>query len=171
MATPATTTARTRSITSDFRQAPRRLPPSGTGAWTNCRDNAQFSFVPEGRDAQGLHVVTHLDLGGAERVALDIARGLNDRIEFAVFCVRGVARSPYGAALREECAANGIKIFEGTPLPLKSGGIFRAAIRLAGAIRSFAPDNVHLHTEIPNSVVSGCPMTCTVNLRSWASDH
>lgn len=98
-----------------------------------------------------LHFVTHLALGGAERVVLDLARGLHGEFESAVFAVHGVAHDAVGQSMQAELAELGIPLHTGTCVPMKAGGMFFAGIAAAKAVGTFRPDLIHLHTEIPEA--------------------
>ncbi|MSU23199.1 MAG: glycosyltransferase [Opitutus sp.] len=98
-----------------------------------------------------LHYITRLGLGGAERVALDLVRGLKSDVDSAIFAVHGIAADAIGPALRRELAAAQTPLFCGTRLPLKWGGLLPAGWRAASAVQAFRPDLIHLHTEIPEA--------------------
>ncbi len=98
-----------------------------------------------------LHFITRLGLGGAERVALDLVRGLTPDVDSAVFAVHGIANDAIGAAMRDELAETSTPVFTGTHLPTKWGGLLLAGLSAARAVRQFQPDIIHLHTEIPEA--------------------
>jgi glycosyltransferase involved in cell wall biosynthesis len=98
-----------------------------------------------------LHGITHLGLGGAERVAMTLIRALRDRFEFGLLAVRGVEASDVGVAMSAELRAAGITVHTGTRAPIKGGGLVLAGWRAAQAVARFQPDLVHLHTEIPEA--------------------
>jgi glycosyltransferase involved in cell wall biosynthesis len=98
-----------------------------------------------------LQVITHLALGGAERVALNLMRGLREQFEFALFAANGVEHSQIGVAMKAELDEMEIPLFVGTNAPIKFGGMLLAGIRSAKAVHSLHPDLIHLHTEIPES--------------------
>lgn len=103
------------------------------------------------RPPRVLHFITHLALGGAERVAFDLVRGLRGEFESAIYAVQGVADDAIGRAMRTELAENNVPLFIGTRWPLKFGGLVLAGTSAAKALREFQPDLVHLHTEIPEA--------------------
>ncbi len=107
-----------------------------------------------------LHVVTHLALGGAERVALDLAQRLRERFEPAIFAVQGVGADALAADMQRELADARIPLFCGSKLPLKAGGLLFAGVSAGRAVRAFRPDLVHLHTEIPEA-------SCAVATTLW----
>jgi glycosyltransferase involved in cell wall biosynthesis len=104
-----------------------------------------------GRRRRVLHCITHLGLGGAERVAVDLIAGMSDDFEGAVFAVHGRQQGPLASALSANLAEKGVKVFIGSRWELKRGGIVVAALQAARAMGSFRPDVVHLHTEIPEA--------------------
>jgi len=98
-----------------------------------------------------LHVVSHLDLGGAEEVAISLAEGLSAEQDLHFFAVGGVASGAVGQAMHARLTALGVPVHSGTPLPMKRGGLVQAGARLNALLRRLCPDLVHLHTEIPET--------------------
>lgn len=98
-----------------------------------------------------LEFITHLALGGAERVAFTLMRGLREHFDFAVFAAGGVAGDEMGRSMRHELEEMGIPLHTGTRVPMKFGGIVLAGKRAASVARQFRPDLIHLHTEIPEA--------------------
>lgn len=98
-----------------------------------------------------LHVVTHLDLGGAEEVALSLIEHLGGEQQLEVFAVGGVADNAVGRAMSARLAAHGVPVYSGTSLDMKRGGLLQAGLRLASVLRRTRPEMVHLHTEIPET--------------------
>ena len=96
-----------------------------------------------------LQVITHLGLGGAEAIAIDICRGLHPTQVAGLFCVRSGIHDAVGAEWRDQLQADGMRVFMGSPLPAKRGGLLDAAHLLARTLRAVRPDIVHVHTEIP----------------------
>ncbi|PYE55732.1 glycosyltransferase family 4 protein [Deinococcus yavapaiensis] len=101
-----------------------------------------------------LHVITHLDLGGAESVAVSLAEALRDEFRFSFFAVLGVAENDVGRNFGERLARAQIPVFSGTRLEFKRGGAAHAAWRLNGVLRRVRPDVVHVHTEIPETTLA-----------------
>lgn len=100
-----------------------------------------------------LQVITHLDLGGAEGVALDLMEGLAKHVDFALFAV--LDDQPAGQIARDmtaRCIAMGCNLHLGTRRRLKTGGAFIAAWRLLAAIDRERPDIIHLHCEMAELV-------------------
>lgn len=98
-----------------------------------------------------LHVVSHLGLGGAERVALTLVDALRAETDFGIYAVRGVGDGELGESLRRDVDRLGVPLFVGPRVPMRYGGILTGAFGLNRAVRQFRPDVVHLHTEIPEA--------------------
>ena len=96
-----------------------------------------------------LQVITQLDLGGAEEVAIALSEQLRYRYDIQFFAVRGVRNTAIGKAMQARLRAAGVPVHSGTRLELKRGGFVQAAARLAALRWRLRPDIVHLHTEIP----------------------
>jgi Glycosyltransferase len=109
------------------------------------------SFSPPPRRPRILQVVSHLGLGGAERVALNIARALRDEFEFVFHAVRGIEPDAIGKALAEELRAHGIPFHCGARVPMRFGGVLISSLQLARVVKRARPDILHLHTEIPEA--------------------
>lgn len=98
-----------------------------------------------------LQVISHLDLGGAEMVALSLAESLADRFDFNLFAVRAAGDGPFARRMADRLAALGIAPDHGTTAKLTRGGLLVAGYRLARRIALARPDVVHLHTEWPEA--------------------
>ncbi len=97
-----------------------------------------------------LHVITHLDMGGAENVALALIDGLRDRVDFALFAVmQDGSPGAVGRDMAARLAAWRVPVRFGTRRGFKSGGVLIAARELARAVDTFRPDLIHVHTEVP----------------------
>ena len=129
-----------------------------------------------------LHVITHLDLGGAESVALSLVEALGKRADASLFAVLGAGDGPVAQGMAKRLAAAGVAWHKGTALPFKRGGLIQAGVRLAALIGRTRPDLVHLHTEVPeacwavaarlSSWVRATPVLRTVhNARLWPQWH
>lgn len=128
-----------------------------------------------------LQVVSHLELGGAEGVALQLATGMRDAVDPIVFAVKRATRmTEVGRAMRQKLDSIGATQLEGSSISFKSGGCIIAALKLISAIKTYKPDIVHLHTEIPeltfaialciNPNLRKIPLVRTVhNSRLWQS--
>lgn len=98
-----------------------------------------------------LQIVSHLALGGAERVAFVLARGLRQRFDFGFYAATGVDPGDVGQSMKRELEALRIPLFVGTKLPIKWGGMAMAGALSAIAVKRFRPDIIHLHTEVPEA--------------------
>jgi glycosyltransferase involved in cell wall biosynthesis len=105
-----------------------------------------------------LQVITHLALGGAERVAFNLMRGLRDDFDFAVYAANGIDPGEVGQSMKRELEQMQIPIFVGTKVPIKFGGMFLAGLWFFRAAKNFSPDIIHLHTEIPESAYASMVM-------------
>lgn len=101
-----------------------------------------------------LHVVTHLGLGGAERVCVQIIRGLRESSSFGVYAANGIKDDAFGPGLRKEIEELRIPLHLGPQLAIRRGGLALSVMRLAQAVKATKPDIIHLHTEIPELVYS-----------------
>jgi glycosyltransferase involved in cell wall biosynthesis len=106
---------------------------------------------PSGEQPRVLHWITHLGVGGAERIAIDLVQGVRNDFESAIFAVHGVDDDDVGREMRREIESSGTRLFTGSRWPLKRGGMPIAAWHGRGAMKEFKPDIVHLHTEIPEA--------------------
>lgn len=97
-----------------------------------------------------LQIITHLDLGGAEKVAMDLAGALRGRAGFIFLAVlRHDRPGPVGRLMEDDLRRWGMPLVFGTGRGFKSGGVLIAAWAVIRAVRRHRPDVVHLHTEIP----------------------
>jgi glycosyltransferase involved in cell wall biosynthesis len=97
-----------------------------------------------------MHVITHLDMGGAENVALGLTDILRDRVAFSVFAVlRQLPLSNVGQDMADRLDRWRIPFRFGTGRGFKSGGVILAARALARGVAEQRPDVLHVHTEIP----------------------
>ncbi|NKJ00240.1 glycosyltransferase family 4 protein [Novosphingobium sp. SG707] len=111
-----------------------------------------------------MHIITHLELGGAEDVAMQLAETLASDVESAVFAVIEKREVSAIAAHRaERMQAIDAPVFWGTRRGFKSGGVLQAAFRLVRAVERFRPDVLHVHTEIPELTLAvACVMSRAV---------
>jgi hypothetical protein len=97
-----------------------------------------------------MHVITHLDMGGAENVALGLIDALRDRVAFSLFAVlRQSTLSKVGQDMADRLARWHVPFRFGTERGFKLGGVVFAARSLARAVAEQQPDLIHVHTEIP----------------------
>jgi glycosyltransferase involved in cell wall biosynthesis len=101
-----------------------------------------------------LQVVSHLALGGAERVTVTLMEALRDEFEFAVHVTHDTPLDAIGESLVQQIRALGIPLFFGTKLSMKRGGLLTGGFALAQTVKRFSPDLVHAHTEIPEAALA-----------------
>ncbi len=110
-----------------------------------------------------LQVVTHLDMGGAETVALGLIDALRDPIEFSLFAVlRQSSPSAIGQDMADRLQRWGVPCRFGVGGRFKSGGVILAARALARAVAEQRPDVIHVHTEIPEMTLA---VACVLSRR------
>lgn len=118
-----------------------------------------------GKVLRVLHVISHYELGGAEKCTFELARLFDGRVEMGVAAVLGDDSSAVGQSMTREAKRKGIAVFNGVRLPWKLGGFLAAAWRLRRIVREFRPDIVHLNTEIPEFAYVLC-LSIDKSLRS-----
>jgi glycosyltransferase involved in cell wall biosynthesis len=115
-----------------------------------------------------LQAITHLALGGAERVAFNLIGAMRDRCDFGVYVANGVDAGPVGQSMTQELRDMNVPLYVGTSVPIKFGGMALAGWWFGKAVKQFKPDIIHLHTEIPESsfaaMVSLRPSTMRIPL-------
>ncbi|ULH17592.1 glycosyltransferase (plasmid) [Deinococcus sp. KNUC1210] len=109
------------------------------------------SSAPSSVRPKVLQVITSLNLGGAEEVALSLTERLHDTCDFSVFAVMGVSSSDIGRDMQWRLWKLGVPVHTGTSLDMKAGGAVVAGQRLRQLLRHQPPDVLHLHTDIPDS--------------------
>lgn len=98
-----------------------------------------------------LQCVSHLALGGAERVAITLIESLRADCVFSMYAVRGLADGTVGSSLKHQLITSHIPLATGPRIPMRLGGMLTGGIGLARAVRRFQPNVIHLHTEIPEA--------------------
>ncbi len=97
-----------------------------------------------------MQVITHLDMGGAEGIAINLIERLHGEIDFTLFAVlRHREMSAVGREMADRLATWKVPVEFGVGGRFKSGGVVLAALAIARAVRRHRIDLVHLHTEIP----------------------
>ncbi|PNY79784.1 glycosyltransferase [Deinococcus koreensis] len=96
-----------------------------------------------------IQVITHLDLGGAEEVAISLAEALYQDVDFVFFAVLGIADNQIGRDFLQRLTRLGIPVYSGTTIGMKYGGALHAGWQLSRLARRLRPDLIHVHTEIP----------------------
>ncbi len=112
-----------------------------------------------------LQVVSHLALGGAERVALTLTEALRNDFDFHLYAVRGIEPGALGAALATEVRSLEIPLHLGARVPMRFGGVITSGIGLTRVVKRVRPDLIHLHTEIPEAAYAAM-VTASPSLRS-----
>ena len=119
---------------------------------------------PRNRRPKILQCVSHLALGGAERVALTLAEALRDEFDTEVFAVRGLSDGELGRTLAKNLSQLGIPLHVGLRVPMRFGGVITSGLRMASVVRRVKPDLIHLHTEIPEAGYAAM-VTCWPGIR------
>lgn len=101
------------------------------------------------------HIITHLDLGGAERVAANIAESDTPGMEYHIVeVVRG--RSAYTRKFMSELAHAGVLCHRSLMPDIRFHFVFERVaallfpLRLMWLLMRWRPDVVHVHTEAPD---------------------
>ena len=110
-----------------------------------------MSRTPIPKRPRVMQAISHLALGGAQRIAFSLVDGLRDRCDFAVYAALGVDEGPFGQSMLRELEALDCGLYVGTRVPFKFGGMLLAGRGMARAVARFEPDIIHLHTEIPEA--------------------
>lgn len=103
-----------------------------------------------------LHVISHYELGGAEKCTFELSRLFDGRAVMGVAAVFGNDSSDIGQCLTRVARKSGVAIFNGVRFPRKLGGFLAAAWKLRRIVRDFRPDIIHLNTELPEFVYILC---------------
>ena len=94
------------------------------------------------------HIITRFDLGGAERVAINIAKSKNKRFEYHIVEV-AKGNSPYTDAMLKELKQNNI-IYHRSLYYNKKIAILFFPFWFLKIFLIHKPDVIHTHTEIPD---------------------
>lgn len=94
------------------------------------------------------HIISRFDIGGAERVALNISKSCSKNIEYHLIEVVA-ADSDYTAQFIKEAEDNGIIVHRAKVRNIKLALLVFPS-RLALLIRKFHPSVIHTHTEVPD---------------------
>lgn len=94
------------------------------------------------------HIISRFDIGGAERVALNISKSCSKDIEYHLIEV-AAADSDYTAQFVKEAEDNGIIVHRAKVRNIKLA-MLAFPSRLAALIRKFRPEIIHTHTEVPD---------------------
>ena len=94
------------------------------------------------------HIITSLDIGGAERVALNIAKISDEKSKYHIVeIVRG--KSDFSESLVKEVSKSGVVLHRGVSLPPKLSIILFPVIFILLYLK-WKPYVMHIHTEIPD---------------------
>lgn len=94
------------------------------------------------------HVVSHLDIGGAERVAFNIAESESKNIEYHVVEVsKGV--SDFSLKIKQELDTHDIK-YHTSPIKNSKLAILAFPFWFSFHYLKYSPNVIHAHTEIPD---------------------
>ncbi len=99
------------------------------------------------------HLISRFDIGGAERVALNISKSKSD-IEYHLIEIVA-ADSNYTVQFIKEAEDNGITVHKAKVRNTKLAMIVFPS-RLAALIRKFHPSIIHTHTEVPDLSLYVC---------------
>lgn len=94
------------------------------------------------------HIISRFDIGGAERVALNISKSRSKDIKYHLIEV-AAADSGYTVQFIKEAEDNGVTVHRAKIRNTKLAMLFFPS-RLAALIRKFHPSIIHTHTEIPD---------------------
>ncbi|MDO4159617.1 MAG: glycosyltransferase family 4 protein [Prevotellaceae bacterium] len=104
------------------------------------------------------HIVTHFDVGGAERVAVNIAKSKTEDIEYHIVeLVR--AHSEFTRVFIEELHTSGIKYHRGFVPPISFHYLFERFAAVTFPLwfiflhLKYRPTVIHAHTEVPDIAV------------------
>lgn len=105
------------------------------------------------------HIITHFDMGGAERVAINIAMSQNSNMEHHVVeLIRG--RSDFADNVVRELSGNGVRFHRSwMPVMVHWHYVVEKLIAVLFPVRflflwlRYRPDVVHTHTEMPDMAV------------------
>lgn len=111
-----------------------------------------------------LHIITHLDMGGAEGVAMQLIGTLRQAMDFSLFAVlQSATPGRIGQEMAAALAGWRVPVGFGVRGRFKSGGVLLAAIRLIRMVARQRPDVIHVHTEIPELTLAlACVLSCRV---------
>ena len=97
------------------------------------------------------HIITHFDIGGAERIAINISKSSSAKWEYHIVeVVRGT--SDYSSAMIDELRTYNIK-FHRSPIRNNKLGIILFPIWFLGIYLKFRPQIIHTHTEVPDLAI------------------
>lgn len=128
----------------------RKVQASRHNMMTVSFNEAMKGFGGE-RQKRVFHIITHLDLGGAERVAANIAKNGSGDFEYHVIGVAGGSGEFHDSFCRELADRNVI-VHEGPAVSNKLG-IVLFPFWFLKLVRRLSPAVIHTHTEVPDLAV------------------
>lgn len=93
-------------------------------------------------------VITHLEMGGAERIAFNIAKSKNRNFDYHIVEV-AQGNSSYTQEMIKELESNNIKYHRSNIINNKKA-ILLFPFRLKKLCDKYKPDVIHTHTEVPD---------------------
>lgn len=100
------------------------------------------------------HIISHFDVGGAEKIAVNIAKSGNPKIEYHIVEVIR-ANTPFTKVFIEELQKSGIKYHRAHIPEIKFHYLFERISSLLFPLwfifvfRKYRPNVIHCHTEVP----------------------
>lgn len=104
------------------------------------------------------HIISHFDVGGAERVALNIAKSRNAEIEYHIVEVVR-ANTPFTASFVSELQAMGVSYHRAYVPQISFHYVFERLAAMTFPLwfiflfRKYRPQVIHCHTDIPDLAV------------------
>ena len=94
------------------------------------------------------HVISHLDIGGAERIAFNIAESSNKDIEYHIVEV-SKGKSEFSVKMKRELEEHGI-VYHTSPISHSKLAILFFPLWFSFIYLKYRPNIIHSHTEIPD---------------------
>lgn len=94
------------------------------------------------------HIITRLDIGGAEKVALNISKSKSGQVEYHIVEV-AKGNSSYSEQFKKEAQASGITIHCSDISNVRMA-MLAFPLRFRKILKKYHPDVIHTHTEIPD---------------------
>jgi glycosyltransferase involved in cell wall biosynthesis len=155
---------------------------TSTGPGSSSVQLGTTSELHRGHDPGGMkvmHVVSAMQLGGAESVAINLAiQHATHGVRTSIVTVRDARCSfdPVGQHFRELLHAHRIPLFEIGSTAFRTG-LLQLPLRMSRLIEQESPDLVHSHTDVPDFVVSAAqrlrrfPVVRTIHSTSLWDKH
>lgn len=122
---------------------------------TDPYSDVRYTEADTAKSLRVLHIITHLDIGGAENMAMTLIEALGDDVDFSVFAVlRRAVPNAIGHDMADRLARHGVTCRFGVGGRFKSGGVVVAAWALVRAVAEQRPDVIHVHTETPETTLA-----------------